>query len=460
MTLYLHDTLRGEKLAFEPFVDGEVTMYVCGPTVYNYAHIGNARPAVVFDLLARLLRRTYRLTFARNITDVDDKINQASIETGKPIGEITERFIRIYNEDMATLGVLPPDVEPRATEHIGEMIAMIEALIEKGHAYEADGHVLFDVASNPDYGALSKRDLREMIAGARVEVAPYKKSAQDFVLWKPSTPELPGWDSPWGRGRPGWHIECSAMSEKHLGRTIDIHGGGQDLVFPHHENELAQSTCAHDGEPFARYWVHNGFLSIDSTKMSKSLGNVLLVHELIQQIPGEVIRLALLSAHYRQPLDWSDAAVSDAQGKLDRLYGALRGVDVPDEVRSAAEPPSAFIAALEDDLNTPKALAAMFDVARELNKAEATGERQNLAASLLACGDLMGVLGQDPESWFAGTDATGGLAVSEIEALIAQREAARKARDFAAADAIRDELAANGISIEDGADGTRWRRSG
>ena len=369
MTLYLHDTLRGEKLAFEPFVDGEVTMYVCGPTVYNYAHIGNARPAVVFELLARLLRRTYRLTFARNITDVDDKINQASIETGKPIGEITERFIRIYNEDMATLGVLPPDVEPRATEHIGEMIAMIEALIEKGHAYEADGHVLFDVASNPDYGALSKRDLREMIAGARVEVAPYKKSAQDFVLWKPSTPELPGWDSPWGRGRPGWHIECSAMSEKHLGRTIDIHGGGQDLVFPHHENELAQSTCAHDGEPFARYWVHNGFLSIDSTKMSKSLGNVLLVHELIQQIPGEVIRLALLSAHYRQPLDWSDAAVSDAQGKLDRLYGALRGVDVPDEVRSAAEPPSAFIAAHEDDLNTPKALAAMFDVARELNKA-------------------------------------------------------------------------------------------
>jgi cysteinyl-tRNA synthetase len=306
MTLYLHDTLKGEKVAFEPLVPGQVSMYLCGPTVYNYAHIGNARPAVVIDLLARLLRRSYKLTFVRNITDVDDKINAASVATGKPINEITERYVQAYNDDMAALGVLPPDIEPRATAHIGEMVTMISSLLDKGHAYKAQEHVLFDVSSFADYGALSRRDLREMIAGARVEVAPYKKSAQDFVLWKPSTAELPGWDSPWGRGRPGWHIECSAMSAKHLGETIDIHAGGQDLVFPHHENELAQSTCVHDGQPFARYWVHNGFLSIDNSKMSKSLGNVLLVHDMVKTIPGEVIRLALMTAHYRQPLDWSE----------------------------------------------------------------------------------------------------------------------------------------------------------
>ena len=340
MALQLHDTLQGKKVPFEPLKPGRVTMYLCGPTVYNYAHIGNARPAVVFDLLARVLRRRYKLTFARNITDVDDKINAASVESGKPIGEITEHYARIYNADMAALGVQPPDIEPRATEHIPDMIAMIETLIANDHAYVAEGHVLFDVASFKDYGKLSRRDLREMIAGARVEVAPYKRSPQDFVLWKPSTPELPGWDSPWGRGRPGWHIECSAMSARHLGRTIDIHGGGQDLVFPHHENECAQSTCAHGGDVFARYWLHNGFLSMDKTKMSKSLGNVLLVHELIKTIPGEVIRLALLSAHYRQPLDWSDATVGDARGKLDRLYNALRGVDVSAAQLASAEPPA------------------------------------------------------------------------------------------------------------------------
>ncbi len=283
MTIRLHDTRRGKKVVFEPLEEGKVTLYLCGPTVYNYAHIGNARPAVVFDLLARVLRRHYELTFARNFTDVDDKINAASIETGKPIDEITRRFKRAYNEDMAALGVLPPDIEPCATDHIAQMIAMIERLIDKGHAYEADSHVLFDVHSYDDYGSLSKRDLREMIAGSRVEVAPYKRAAHDFVLWKPSTPELPGWDSPWGRGRPGWHIECSAMAAVHLGTTIDIHAGGQDLVFPHHENEMAQSTCAHDGEVFARFWLHNGFLSMDHEKMSKSLGNVLLVHERFDQ---------------------------------------------------------------------------------------------------------------------------------------------------------------------------------
>jgi cysteinyl-tRNA synthetase len=456
--MYLHDTLRGEKVEFEPLRDGEVTMYLCGPTVYNYAHIGNARPAVVFDVLARLLRRKYKLTYARNITDVDDKINQASIDTGKPIDEITRHFITAYNDDMGALGVLPPDLEPRATQHVDEMIEMIAALIEKGFAYEAEGHVLFDVEANPDYGKLSKRDIREMIAGARVEVAPYKKAPQDFVLWKPSTPELPGWDSPWGRGRPGWHIECSAMSATHLGRTIDIHAGGQDLVFPHHENELAQSTCAYDGEPFARYWVHNGFLSMDSTKMSKSLGNVLLVRDLIKEESGEVIRLALLSAQYRQPLDWSDETLDDARHKLDRLYGAIRGIDIDDAVRNAAEPPATFITALEDDLNTPKALAELFDLARILNKTEDQAERQKLAAELRAAGDLVGLIQGDPDEWFSGSD-DGDLDAEEIESLLAQRDAARASGDYAAADKIRDDLAGRGITIEDGSSGTRWRRS-
>jgi cysteinyl-tRNA synthetase len=458
MTIFLHDTLRAKKVAFEPLEPGQVTMYLCGPTVYNYAHIGNARPAVVFDLLTRLLRRKYKLTFARNITDVDDKINAAALETGKPIDEITERFIKAYNDDMAVLGVLPPDIEPRATRHIDEMIEMIAELIEKGFAYEAEGHVVFDVGANETYGQLSKRNLREMIAGARVEVAPYKKAAHDFVLWKPSTPELPGWDSPWGRGRPGWHIECSAMAGKHLGRTIDIHAGGQDLIFPHHENELAQSSCVHNGDPFARYWLHNGFLSIDQEKMSKSIGNVLLVHDLIKTIPGEVIRLALLSAHYRQPLDWSGETIESAKRMLDRLYGAIRGIDVSADERAAAEPPAAVIAALKDDLNTPKALAEMFNLARSLNKAEGETERLQLATNILAAGDLIGVLQNDAEDWFtSSTDSE--MSDDEIESLIADRNKARADKDFARGDAIRDELAAKGVSIEDGADGTRWRRS-
>ena len=460
MALHLHDTLRGEKVLFEPLEPGRVTMYLCGPTVYNYAHIGNARPAVVFDLLARLLRRSYSLTFARNITDVDDKINAAAAETGKPIGEITERYIAAYNADMATLGVQPPDIEPRATEHVDVMIDMIQTLIATDHAYEAEGHVLFDVSTYVDYGALSRRDLREMIAGARVEVAPYKRSPQDFVLWKPSTPELPGWESPWGRGRPGWHIECSAMSEKHLGRTIDIHAGGQDLVFPHHENELAQSACAHGGEVFARYWLHNGFLSIDKTKMSKSLGNVLLVHDMIETIPGEVIRMALLSAHYRQPLDWSDDALADARKKLDRLYQSVRGIDVPAGLREEAEPPSSVVAAIEDDLNTPKALAELFDVVRTLNKTADDDARVALAASVYAAGDLIGFLQSDPEHWFVGA-ASGGddaLDADAITALVEQRDAARAAKDFGAADEIRERLAAMGITIEDGASGSSWRR--
>ncbi len=458
MTIKLHDTLQGRKVDFVPMQDGAVTMYLCGPTVYNYAHIGNARPAVVFDLLARVLRRRYDVTFARNFTDVDDKINAASLESGDPISVITEKYSRIYNEDMAALGVLPPDIEPRATEHIPEMVAMIQTLIDKGFAYESEGHVLFDVSSYEKYGELSRRSLREMIAGARVEVAEYKKNAHDFVLWKPSTPELPGWDSPWGRGRPGWHIECSAMAEKHLGDTIDIHAGGQDLVFPHHENEIAQSQCAHDGAPFARYWLHNGFLSIDHEKMSKSLGNVKLVHDLIETIPGEVIRLALLGAHYRQPLDWSRETIESARRMLDRLYGAVRGITVPAEERAAAEPPEALVAALEDDLNTPKAMAEFFGLTRELNKADDAQRRRTLAAQMYASGDLMGLLQSDPEQWFAGEDSA-GLSAEQIEALIDERTAARADRNFARADQIRDELAEAGVQIEDGPSGTSWRRS-
>ena len=458
MTLHLHDTLRRKKVEFEPLNPGKVTMYLCGPTVYNYAHIGNARPAVVFDVLATLLRRSFELTFARNITDIDDKINTASVETGKPIDEITARFIKAYNDDMGALGVEPPDVQPRATEHVEEMVKMIATLVDKGFAYEAENHVLFDVSSFDDYGKLSKRDLREMLAGARVEVAPYKRAAHDFVLWKPSTPELPGWDSPWGRGRPGWHIECSAMAEKHLGRTIDIHAGGQDLVFPHHENELAQSACAHEGDMFARYWLHNGFLGIDSTKMSKSLGNVMLVHDMVKTIPGEVIRLALLSAHYRQPLDWTDDVLESARKMLDRIYGSLRGIEISDSASKSAEPDEAVLAALEDDLNTPKALSAIFNLARQLNKAENENDRIERAAVIRASSELLGVAQGDVEAWFSGSG--GELSSEEIEALIDKRKKARAEKDFATADAVRDELAAAGVAIEDGASGTRWRRDG
>ena len=458
--LHIYNSLTRKKEVFTPIEPGKVRMYVCGMTVYDFCHLGHARVLVVFDTVVRYMRYSgLDVTYVRNITDVDDKINQAAIDSGKSIGEITARFIDAYNEDMATLGVQRPTVEPRATEHIDEMIAMIQTLVEKGFAYEADGHVLFDVEKDKEYGALSKRNLREMIAGSRVEVAPYKRAAHDFVLWKPSSPELPGWDSPWGRGRPGWHIECSAMAEKHLGDTIDIHAGGQDLIFPHHENEMAQSTCAHDGVPFARYWLHNGFLSIDQEKMSKSLGNVLLVHELIKSVPGEVIRLALLSAHYRQPLDWSDETLASARKMLDRLYGAVRGIDVPVALIEAAEPPEVLVAALEDDLNTPRAMAAFFELARELNKATTDKERLDLAARMYAGGRLMGFLTMDPDEWFAGAASGGDYTAEAIETLLEERRTARGAKDFARADAIRDELAAGGIQIEDGPDGTTWRRS-
>ncbi|MCL4722425.1 MAG: cysteine--tRNA ligase [Gammaproteobacteria bacterium] len=461
MSLVLYNTRTRQKEPFVPLVPGQVTMYVCGPTVYSYPHIGNARPAVVFDVLARLLRTRYRVTYARNVTDIDDKINRSAAEQGVPISEIAARFASVYRADMQALGVAPPDVEPLATEHVPAIIAMIDTLVAAGHAYVAEGHVLFRVRSYPDYGSLSRRDQRELLAGARVDVAPYKEDAADFVLWKPSPPELPGWDSPWGRGRPGWHIECSAMVAAHLGRTIDIHGGGNDLIFPHHENEVAQSTCAHGGELFVRYWLHNGFVNVDHTKMSKSLGNVLLVRELLQEAPGEAIRLALLSAHYRQPLDWTGEVLAEARRKLDRLYGALR--DVPQGTADGNGPaevpvPADCLAALEDDLNTPKALAVLFDLARDLNRATDPAEKRRLAGGLRAGGALLGLLAADPETWLKGA-AGDGLSPDRVDRLLAERLAARKARDFAAADRIRDELVAAGIVLEDGPDGTRWRRA-
>ncbi|MDO9127427.1 MAG: cysteine--tRNA ligase [Parvibaculum sp.] len=458
LKLSLYNTLTRQKEIFEPAEPDRVTMYVCGPTVYNRSHIGNARPAVVFDVLARLLRRLYRhVVYARNITDIEDKIIAAAKEAGVDISAITEKYARIYREDMGALGVLAPDIEPKATESIAEMISMMERLIASGNAYAAEGHVLFNVPSFAEYGRLSGRDRDDMIAGARVEVAPYKKDPADFVLWKPSTPEQPGWDSPWGRGRPGWHIECSAMIEKHLGETIDIHGGGIDLQFPHHENELAQSSCAHGQAPLARFWLHNGFVNMGAEKMSKSLGNVLLVHELIAQAPGEAVRLALLNAHYRQPLDWSDEGLAQAKRMLDRLYGALRGLsDVKAEPTSDAAP-DAFMEALADDLNTPKALAVLFDLAKRANTETDPGTRAQLKAALIGAGRLLGVLEMDPEAWFAGAGAASHIDGDEVERLIAARNAARKAKDFAEADRIRGALAEMGVAIEDGPQGTSWR---
>ncbi|MEW9623879.1 cysteine--tRNA ligase [Rhodanobacter geophilus] len=452
MPISLYNSLTRRTEPFLPLVPGRVTMYVCGPTVYNYVHIGNARGPVVFDVLAKLLRRHYpQVVYARNITDVDDKINAAALEQGVGIEAITGKFSAAYREDMAKLGIAPPDVEPCATAHIGPIVAMIGRLIAGGHAYAAEGHVLFDVASYPDYGKLSGRDTEEMIAGARVEVAPYKKNPADFVLWKPSTPELPGWDSPWGRGRPGWHIECSAMAGKHLGETIDIHAGGNDLLFPHHENEIAQSTCAHGGKVFARWWLHNGMLTFDGRKMSKSLGNVLQLHELLKHHPAEALRLRLLSGHYRQPLDWSGAAIAQSVGTLDGWYRVLRDLADVDVDTARLPAPESIEAALCDDLNTPQALAEL-SVLADAARARGTPEAK---AALLGGGALLGLLQQDPEAWFK---QAGGAAVdaARVETLLEERRAARAARDFARADAIRAELTAMGVVIEDGAQGTRW----
>jgi cysteinyl-tRNA synthetase len=459
LTIRLYNTLTREKQDFEPLDPGRVTMYVCGPTVYNYAHIGNARPAVVFDLLYRLLQLHYtQVVYARNITDVDDKINEAAAELGVPISDVSRQYADAYHADMAAIGVGLPTIEPRATDHIAQMIEMISRLIEEGFAYAAEGHVLFDIEAYERYGALSGRDRRDMIAGSRVEVAPFKRNPGDFVLWKPSVEPQPGWDSPWGWGRPGWHLECSAMAETHLGETIDIHGGGQDLIFPHHENEIAQSVCSHHGKTFARHWMHNGFVTVDKRKMSKSLGNTLVVHELLKQHPGEVLRYLLLGAHYRQPLDWSEQELESARRTLDRLYGVLRTASDRFGPFTADEHPGeAFLDALRDDLNTPVALAEFNRVARDLAKAENREDAQRAAGELLANAELIGLLRSSPEAWF-GADADDPES-ADIEALVNQRNEARAARDFATADAIRDRLTAMGILLEDADGVTRWRRT-
>jgi cysteinyl-tRNA synthetase len=430
-----YDTATKAKRRFEPADPSRITMYVCGPTVYGRAHIGNARPAVVFDTLARLIRHRYgeeSLVYARNITDVDDKIIEAAAGEGVDPSIITERFERNYLDDMRALGVRDPDLAPHATAEIGPMIAMIEELIAKRHAYAAEGHVLFDVVSDPEYGTLSRRDREAMLAGARVEVAPYKRAPGDFVLWKPSAPDMIGWDSPWGWGRPGWHIECSAMIRRHLGQTIDIHAGGIDLVFPHHENEAAQSRCAH-GEPLARYWLHNGFVDFGSEKMSKSIGNVVTPDELLGAgHRGEVLRLALLSAHYRSPLPWTEALIAQSKATLDGLYRKA----------ASAEPrnvDAGVLDALEDDLNTPLAISRL--------------GRIEDASTLKASAQLLGLLDVSEEQWFRGAGD------GAIDARVAERTAAKTARDFATADRIRDELKAEGILLEDGPQGTSWRRA-
>ena len=455
MSLRLYNSLTRRVEPFAPLDPACPTMYVCGPTVYNYVHIGNARGPVVFGVLAALLRRRYgRLKYARNITDVDDKINAAAAEQGVPISAITDRFAAAYRQDMAALGVAPPDIEPEATAHIGQIVAMIERLVASGHAYAAQGHVLFAVASFADYGKLSRRDTDEMLAGARVEVAPYKRDPGDFVLWKPSTGDLPGWDSPWGRGRPGWHIECSAMAAAHLGPTIDIHAGGIDLQFPHHENEIAQSQCAHGGAIFARYWLHNGMLNFGGAKMSKSLGNIEKVHDLVAAHPPEALRYALLSAHYRQPLDWSDALVEQSVRTLDRLYGTLRDLE---GVEATAAIPPAVEDALEDDLNTPQALAELARIAGEARKAATPDARARLKSELLGAGLALGLLQQAPEAWF--NRGAGDVDDARIQTLVEERATAKQARDFARADAIRDQLAAEGIALEDTPQGVRWKRT-
>ncbi|WP_226647984.1 cysteine--tRNA ligase [Microbulbifer variabilis] len=457
MSLQVYNTFSGKKEPFVPLVEDQVRMYVCGPTVYNRVHIGNARPVVVFDTLYRLLKRNFSdVLYARNITDIDDKIMKTARDNGEEIAVLSARYAQAYYEDMAALNNLEPDIVPYATQHLPEMIAMIESLLEKGHAYAVEGHVLFAVESMQEYGQLSKRSLDDMLAGARVEVAPYKKYAGDFVLWKPSSDEEPGWDSPWGRGRPGWHLECSAMIKKHLGETIDIHGGGRDLTFPHHENERAQSCCA-NGVDFVRYWMHNGYVNINGEKMSKSLGNFRMVKDLLALYPGEVLRFALLSAHYRSELNFSGDLLDQAWRTLDTLYGALRETEAV-EAQVADLTDTAFLKALEDDLNTPIAISELHQIARDLNKAEDV-DKAHLKGLLLAAGDMLGILQQDPEAWFK--QVRGGeesISAEEIEALIEERVQSKKNRDFARADEIREELKSKGVVLEDSREGTKWRR--
>ncbi|MBT3990422.1 MAG: cysteine--tRNA ligase [Rhodospirillaceae bacterium] len=461
MSLNLYNTLARAKQEFTPLDDTAIGMYVCGPTVYDYAHIGNARPVIVFDVLFRLLKHVYgadHVTYVRNITDVDDKIITAHQESGEDIGSITSRTTDAFHADMAALGNLEPSIEPRATDHIPQMIEIIEKLIADGHAYEEQGHVCFNVPSMSEYGRLARLNRDELIAGARVDIAPYKKDAADFVLWKPSDEDQPGWDSPWGRGRPGWHIECSAMSSEYLGETFDIHGGGQDLIFPHHENEIAQSCCAHGEGTFAQTWMHNGYLMVEGEKMSKSLGNFITVHELIKDHHGEAVRLCMLMTHYRQPLNWTADGLAQAKSSLDSFYGALRMT--AEIVPASVVPSDDFVAALSDDLNSPQAIAVLHELVGALNKAETDEAKAAAKDNLLAAGNLLGLLQLDPEDWFKWTPegAAEGFSDAEIDDLIEQRKTARANKDFALSDKIRDDLAAQGIVLEDGAGDTSWKR--
>jgi len=445
------------KQPFQPIDSQRVTMYVCGPTVYNRVHIGNARPAVVFDTLYRLLMSLYpNVQYARNITDIDDKIMKTAAELGEDISVLSTRYAEAYFDDMQALNNLPPTIVPYATQHIPEMIDMISRLVAKAHAYESEGHVLFAVQSMADYGKLSGRSLDDMLAGARVEVASYKKYAGDFILWKPSADDEPGWDSPWGRGRPGWHLECSAMIEKHLGESIDIHGGGQDLIFPHHENEIAQSCCAHDGKPVANVWMHNGFINIEGEKMSKSLGNFRMVNDLLEQYPGEVLRYVILSAHYRSEQNFGKDLLDSAWRSLDAIYGFLR-TQVGIEAAAVDIADTHAYAALLDDLNTPVAISELHKLAREMNAADGDALAE-AKGRLLAVAGLMGLLQQDPEQWFTHSRGGSDISAEEIEVLIAKRNQAKADKDYAGADGVREELKAMGVVLEDSREGTKWRR--
>ena len=456
--IYLHDTLKQRKVPFEPINADNVRMYVCGPTVYDKAHLGNAKTPVVYDVLYRLLCHVYgkeHVTYVSNITDVDDKILNKHKETGKSIREITEQTYNWYIEDMAKLNVLAPNYRPRATEYIDDMIVLVEKLLENGHAYEADKQVLFDVDSMPSYGRLSGRSMKEMLAGARIEVADYKKNPADFILWKPSEADQPGWNSPWGYGRPGWHLECSAMSSKLLGNDFDIHGGGSDLIFPHHENELAQSCGAFPGTHFAHYWVHTGMLMINGVKMSKSLGNFYTVEEVLAKAPAEALRLLFLTTHYHQPFNFTFEGLQNAKAILDKFYNALlKNADVP---TLEVAPSEKVVEALADDLNTPLALSYLHETVNNLNKAETAEERSALKSELLANAYLLGLLYNDPETWFKGDDTADESA--EIEALIQKRADAKKNKDWATADAIRNELKERGIVLEDSPSGTTWKKA-
>lgn len=452
--MYLYNTLKRTKEFFHPINPDHVKFYVCGPTVYDSAHIGNARPVVVFDVLFRVLKILYpKVTYVRNITDIDDKIIVAAQEKKIDIATLTQKTAQMYQGDMAALNALPPTVQPRATDHIAQMQAIIGILIDKGYAYAAEGHVLFSVKSDPNYGELSKFNQDAILAGARVEVAPYKKDPADFVLWKPSTDDQPGWESPWGFGRPGWHIECSAMAKEYLGETFDIHGGGIDLVFPHHENEIAQSSCCHDGKTLANYWMHNGHLVVNGEKMSKSLGNFFTVRDKRSEIPGEVIRLVLLSTHYRQPLDWTDQAVAQARNVLDRFYTALKGYESDASEESFED---TVMEALKDDLNTPLALSHLHEMANKINTAESDQERKTYQGQLKNSAAMLGLLSQTSEGWFQQGDE-GKPTAEEIEALIRERQVARSNKDFARADGIRKGLEAQGVILEDGPQGSTWK---